>query len=262
MNRRARLASFLTRTRSAQLVAIGALSALLVAGSGYFAPARHELNERDVAEAIKQALGSATPGPNLAIAAFNNVRESVVMVKTRAAGEAALQPRGSGVLLDSGSSVITSLHVVRDAVQIMVVFFDGEEVPGYVGRTDGAFDVALLNVVSSGRKPAVLASAKDLKVGDDAFVVGSPLGLSNTLSVGAISRLGSTFQPAYQDEPLRGLIQFDATVYPGNSGGALINRRGEVIAIVTAVANPVGVSGIGFAVPMDAAASASGSNPF
>jgi S1-C subfamily serine protease len=262
MGRRARLARVIARTRSAQLIAVGALSALLVAGSGYLAPARHELTERDVAEAVKQAMASASPRPNLAIAAFKDVKESIVMVKTRAAGEMALEPRGSGVLLDSGSSVMTSLHVVRDVAQISVVFFDGEEVSAYLGRTDATFDVALLNVLSSGRRPAVLASAKDLKVGDDAFIVGSPLGLSNTLSVGAISRLGTTFQPTYQTEPLRGLIQFDATVYPGNAGGALINRRGEVIGIVTAVANPAGVSGIGFAVPIDGAASAAGSNPF
>ena len=166
------------------------------------------------------------------------------------------------MLLDSGSSVMTSLHVVRDAAQIMVVFFDGEEVPAAIRTRDRGFDVAMLDIVATGRKPAVLASAKDLRVGDDAFIVGSPLGLSNTLSVGVVSRLGSSFQPTYQTEALHGLIQFDATVYPGNSGGALINRRGEVIGLVTAVANPSGMSGIGFAVPIDGAASAAGSNPF
>lgn len=207
-------------------------------------------------------MASATPRPNLAIAAFNTVRESIVLIKTRDDPGAPLEPRGSGVLLDSGTSVMTSLHVVNAAAQITVVFFDGEEVPASIRARDGAFDVAILNIVSLGRRPAVLATAKDLKVGDDAFIVGSPLGLNNTLSVGVISRLGSSFQPSYQAEPLRGLIQFDATVYPGNSGGALINRRGEVIGLVTAVANSSGPSGIGFAVPIDGAASAAGSNPF
>jgi serine protease DegQ len=233
-----------------------------MAVSAYLAPPRTALTQADVAEAIKQAMASATPRPNLAVAAFNTVRESVVLIKTRDKGETALQARGSGVLLDSGSSVMTSLHVVRDAAQITVVFFDGDEVPASIRTTDRGFDVAILDIVATGRKPAVLASAKDLKVGDDAFIVGSPLGFSNTLSVGVVSRLGSTFQPTYQAEPLHGLIQFDATVYPGNAGGALINRRGEVIGLVTTGANPVGMSGIGFAVPIDGAASAAGSNPF
>lgn len=241
---------------------MGAVAVLLVAGSAVFSSPRKTLTEADVAEAIKQAMVSATPRPNLAIAAFNTVKESLVLVKTRDSGETALAARGSGVLLDSGSSVMTSLHVVRDAAQITVVFFDGEEVPASIRTRDRGFDVAILDIVAIGRRPAVLASAKDLKVGDDAFIVGSPLGLSNTLSVGVVSRLGSTFQPTYQDEPLRGLIQFDATVYPGNSGGALINRRGEVIGLIAAGVNPVGMSGIGFAVPIDGAASAAGSNPF
>lgn len=242
---------------------VGAFTAVFVAGSAYLlTPHRQPLTEGDVAEAIKQAIASATPKPNLAIAAFSAVRESVVLVKTRDSGATALEPRGSGVLLDSGTSVMTSLHVVSGAAQITVVFFDGEEVPAAIRTRDRGFDVAILDIVSAGRRPAVLASAKDLKVGDDAFIVGSPLGLTNSLSVGVISRLGSTFQPTYQTEPLGGLIQFDATIYPGNAGGALINRRGEVIGLVTAGVNPTGVSGIGFAVPIDGAASAAGSNPF
>jgi S1-C subfamily serine protease len=92
------------------------------------------------------------------------------------------------------------------------------------------------------------------------MVVGSPLGLGNGLSVGTVSRLGTIVQPAWGGQPIGGLIQFNAAVYPGNSGGPLVNRRGEVIGIVIVAANEL--TGVGFAVPIDAAASVAGSNPF
>ncbi len=241
---------------------MSALIGLLIASLSTSLTATRQLSEADVAVSIKQALASATPRPNLAIAAYEGIKQSVVLVKTRSAAEPELRARGSGVLLDAGETILTSLHVVRDAVEITVVFFDGQEVPAALGEAAPDYDIAVLDAAGIGQKPAVFAGTKHLKVGDEAFVVGSPLGLSNSLSVGVISKLESTFQPSWQTKPLTGLIQFSAAVYPGNSGGALVNRRGEVIAIVTAVADPVGVSGIGFAVPIEGAASAAGSNPF
>jgi len=253
----------LPRARAPALVVAGALLAILgIALGGALAQAPSRLTQTDVDKQITQALASATPKPNVAIAAYEGIKESVVQVKVRGRDESATQPRGAGVLLDTGGMVLTSLHVVRDAIEITVVFFDGEEADAVLGVSDLEFDVALLEVGASGRRPAVLASAKDLRVGGEAFVVGSPLGLRNSLTVGVISRLGSSFQPPWQSRPIGGLIQFDAALYPGNSGGPLVNRRGEVIGIVTGGANPVGLSGIGFAVPIDSAASAAGSNPF
>jgi S1-C subfamily serine protease len=95
-------------------------------------------------------------------------------------------------------------------------------------------------------------------------VVGNPFGLSNSLSVGAISGLNRTFVPK-SGEPMSGLIQFDAAVNPGNSGGPLLNRDGEVVGIVTALINPTDQDvfiGIGFAVPIDVAAGAAGEPPY
>jgi S1-C subfamily serine protease len=218
------------------------------------------LTEAQIAETIKFALASATPKPNIAIAAFANINESVVMVKTRSAAESNLQPRGSGVLVDTDGAIVTSLEVVRDAVEIRVVFFNGEEVPAVLETTLREIDIAVLDT-DGARKPATLNTPR-LKVGDEAFVVGSPLGLRNSLSAGIISRLESTFQPSGRTEPFRGLIQFDAAVYPGNLGGALVNRRGEVIGIVTIVPSTGAVSGIGFAVPIAGTGGATGSPPF
>ena len=260
-----RIARARSRTRGAQLVAAGSLVTLAIIGlNSVVAPASPRLTGADVDKAIKQALASATPKPNVAIEAYEKIKESVVQVKTRSAGQSVAQPRGAGILLDTGGTILTSLHILRGADEIAVVYFDGEEAPAVIAASQPEFDVALLAAAQAGRKPAVLASPKSLRVGAEAIVVGSPMGLRNSLSVGVVSALGRSVQPAWQTQPLRGLIQLDAAVYPGNSGGPLINRAGEVIGIVIAVADGFGpdVPGIGFAVPIDAAASAAGSNPF
>jgi S1-C subfamily serine protease len=260
---RARARALAQRTQRAQLVLMSILGTLAIIGvTNTLAPAPARLSERDVSEAIKTALASATPKPNVAIAAYEAVKESMVLVKTRSGDETAARVRGSGVLLDSGGRILTSLHILRDAAEIKIVFFDGEEWAAVIGDTQAEFDVAVLELGSFGRKPATLASAKGLKVGDQAIVVASPLGQQNSLTVGVISKLGSTFQPPWPGQGLGGLIQFDATLYPESSGGALVNGHGEVVAIVTGGPSLTGLSGLGFAVPIDAAASAAGAAPF
>ena len=108
--------------------------------------------------------------------------------------------------------------------------------------------------------PAVLGSTGGLEVGDDAFAVGHPLGLIGSLTAGVISGLDRSI-PADDGSTMQGLIQFDAAVNPGSSGGPLLNRNGQVIGIVTALANPSHQGyfiGIGFAVPIGAATGAAG----
>jgi S1-C subfamily serine protease len=259
---RDRLSSLRSRSRGAELLAAGAVVALTVVGIvNAVTPPPAQLAQSDVDRSIRDALASATPKPNVAVAAFNTIKDSVVLIKTRNRGETAVQARGSGFLLDSGGTVVTSLHVVKDAIEITVVFADGEETSGTLAETRVDFDIALLDVIASGRKPATLASPKDLRVGDEAIAVGSPLGQRNSLAVGVISKLGSTTPVAWSSDPIGGLIQFDAAMYPENSGGPLVNRRGEVIGVVM-VPHTTGMAGMGFAVPIDSAASVSGSNPF
>ncbi len=113
--------------------------------------------------------------------------------------------------------------------------------------------------------PATLGSPASLQVGDEAIVIGNPFGLRHTVTAGVISGLNRSFKLPNTENPVEGLIQFDAAVNPGNSGGPLLNRDGEVVGIVTALANPTDQSvfiGIGFAVPIDVAASVAGSPPF
>lgn len=112
--------------------------------------------------------------------------------------------------------------------------------------------------------PATLASSAMLHVGDEVVAVGSPFGITDSLSSGVVSGLGRSFQSPDTGQELNNLIQFDAAVNPGNSGGPLVDRNGEVVGIVTALLNPTGENvfiGIGFAVTIETAAGAAGAPP-
>jgi S1-C subfamily serine protease len=103
-----------------------------------------------------------------------------------------------------------------------------------------------------------------LRVGDEAYAVGNPLGLAASMSAGVISGFNRSIPVEDSDRRLERLIQFDTAVNPGNSGGPLLNRQGHVVGIVTALANPSGqrfFTGIGFAVPIGTAVSAAGGGP-
>jgi S1-C subfamily serine protease len=113
--------------------------------------------------------------------------------------------------------------------------------------------------------PATLGNPNAMSVGDEAFAVGNPYGLYGSMSAGVISGFERSFRPEDSEQRLDGLIQIDAAVNPGNSGGPLLNRYGQVVGIVVGIVNPTEDDffiGIGFAVPIEVAASAAGSPPY
>ncbi|MDQ3097254.1 MAG: trypsin-like peptidase domain-containing protein, partial [Chloroflexota bacterium] len=231
------------------LLLVAAVVITLLAVRSLSAPA--PLSVRDVEATIGRVLASATPSPPAAVAIYEQVRHSVVQVRVRVAGQGGTFG-GSGVILDISGRILTSLHVVRGASEITLTFSDGTESPARIEAERPENDIALLQALRPPPDlvPATLGDPRSVRVGDDAIVVGNPLGLTRSLSTGSISGLDRQFQ-AGRGEVLSGLIQFDAAVNPGNSGGPLLNRSGDVIGIVTGLANPVGrdvFSGIAFAV--------------
>jgi S1-C subfamily serine protease len=167
------------------------------------------------------------------------------------------------VVVDADGDVLTAAHVVAHATSIQVTFADGTASGARVVSSEPANDIAVLSAQQppSVIVPAVLGSSGGLRVGDAAFAAGNPLGLAGSLTAGVISGLDRAVALGGGAGSLQGLIQFDAAVNPGSSGGPLLNRNGQVVGIVTGLVNAAGqdaFAGIGFAVPIATAGGAAG----
>jgi S1-C subfamily serine protease len=267
---RRHLPRLFTYGRSTLLFALGALAAFVaVLLYNVFVPTPPQLTTREVNDSIVQALASATPPPAYSARVYRVIRPSLVFIETEApddSGEAG-HGIGSGVVINSGGDILTSLHVVAKASDIQVFFADSTQSSARVIVQRPELDIAVLRAdqFPADLVPAILGNPNAMRVGDEAFVVGNPLGLYSSMSAGVISGFDRSFRPQNSDQKLNGLIQIDAAVNPGNSGGPLLNRHGQVIGIVTALANPTEQDvfiGIGFAVPINIAGGAAGLPPY
>ncbi len=154
---------------------------------------------------------------------------------------------GSGCLISAEGHIITNNHVVAGATEIAVRLADGREVPGEVIGADPATDLAIVRIEGDGLPWLRWGDSAALRIGEWVLAIGSPFGLSHTVTAGIVSATGrsETGIIGYED-----LIQTDAAINPGNSGGPLVNLRGELVGINTAIASQSGGSvGVGFAVP-------------
>ena len=221
------------------------------------------ITRTDVNNAVQAGIDQArqqdrnTP-PDAAVA-YRTILPSLVTITTVHApgGKNAL---GAGVVINAQGAVMTALHVVEGGGQIQVRFADGTVSPAKVTTSQRNNDIAVLAVskLPDVIVPAVLGGGA--QVGDAVFPVGHPLGLEDSLTAGVVSALGRSIRTE-DGRTLNGLIQFDAAVNPGNSGGPLLDRDGHVIGIVTGLANPSQQAyfvGIGFAVPIGTAGGAAG----
>ena len=196
---------------------------------------------------------------------YAKVAPSVVQIKAQSA-DGKLSDLGSGVVIDDAGDILTALHVVQNAQRLTVVFADGTESSAVIISEVAESDIAALRPANTPAQlqAATLGNPSALRIGDDAIVVGNPFALTRSLTTGVISGLDRSVQAPNQGRTLSGLIQFDAAVNPGSSGGPLVNRDGEVVGIVTGLVNPTGqpaFSGVGFAVTIDTAAGALGVPP-
>jgi S1-C subfamily serine protease len=174
---------------------------------------------------------------------------------------------GSGVVVDESGKILTALHVISSTDRWVVRFADGSKSEADFVGSQPENDLAVLQPrhLPDEQPSAVLTSTAGLKPGDEVVATGFPFGIGPSVTAGVVSGLGREFtDPDNEGVKLSNLIQFDAAVNPGNSGGPLVNRDGEVVGIVTAIANPSGArvfAGIGFAVPIENAMRAIGENP-
>jgi S1-C subfamily serine protease len=231
-------------------------------------PYPQPLTTSQVDAAISSAMASATPPPAISDQVYQAILPSLVVVQTRSrlSGGGAEDGLGSGVIINASGEILTCLHVVNDVDSITVTFYDGTQSSAQMMSSSPQSDIAVLQTAQLPAQvvPAVLGDLHAMRVGDEAYVVGNPFGLYQSMSSGIISGFGRDFQSPLGNQTLHGLIQVDTAINPGNSGGPLLNRYGQVIGIVEGIVNPVGQDffvGIGFAVPIDVAGAAAGLPP-
>ena len=228
-------------------------------------PANH-ITQGEVNDAILSAMASATPRPAYSQEVYRIIQPSVVLIEVEFKyGQEGL---GSGVIVDDAGDILTSLHVVANAEKISITFADGTRSDGSVASAQPENDIAVLQATTLPQLfvPATLGNPRALQVGDEAYVVGNPFGLYSSMSAGVVSGFDRTFQPRESTVKLQGLIQIDAAVNPGNSGGPLLNRYGQVVGIVTGILTPTQAGnffvGIAFAMPITTAAGGLGLPPY
>lgn len=269
--RRLRQLSLLAR-RALPILAGVAMTLLALYLYNFFFPPPAPLSPREVDTVVDAAIAEITPMPAFSAYVYQAIRPSLVLVQvatppdTTDAGESDGENGGglgSGVVIDNMGSILTSLHVVTNSLAITVTFADGVASPAQIVEARPELDIAILSpqFPPGLLVPAVLGNPAALNVGDEAYAVGHPLGLYASMSAGVISGFDRTFRPPDGGQRLEGLIQIDAAVNPGNSGGPLLNRYGHVVGVVTGLANPTDENffiGIGFAVPINVAVGGSG----
>ena len=222
----------------------------------------NDSGSRATPTATSRPTGTTRPDA-ISVAVYKKIQPSIVYIETRTTGDDG--SLGSGVIVNEEGQILTALHVVHNATAIQVTFADGTRSSAAVVGTDPEHDIAVLDPETGPEVivPAVLGGG--VRVGDEAFPVGNPFGFVSSITAGVVSGLDRSIGRADGTGQLSGLIQFDAAANPGNSGGPLVTADGEVVGIVTGIFNPTDKRvfiGIGFAVPIENAASAFGTPPF
>jgi S1-C subfamily serine protease len=257
--------------RRFKVAGLGFLAVLAAIALWTLAPQRG-LTQADVEAAVQKVLDAQQPAPTAA-EAYESILPSVVLVRGLPDAPDADVPSGresqsgTGVVIVDTGIILTNLHVVHGAKSIKVVFHDGLESDAVVVAVQPEHDLAVLQAktIPDDLYAATLRSTQGLRPGEQVVAVGFPFGIGPSASSGVISGLGREYQTVDGKRVLTNLIQFDAAVNPGNSGGPLVTLEGEVIGIVTGLLNPTEhrvFIGIGFAVPIENAAGAVGLSPF
>ena len=223
------------------LLAAGLLGGMV--GAGSVAMADDEATSTIVQQST--TAGSAATSPDTEAAA-RAILPSVVQVQ-------AGRSTGSGFVIDGTGHVITNQHVVDGTSRVSLLLSDGRRVSAQVVGGNEREDIAVLRIGGNAPAAAQLGTSAALRIGQPVIAVGSPLGLSGTVTAGIISAVDRTSRLGGGTRPM---VQTDASINPGNSGGPLVDLQGRVVGVNTAIATTSARSGnigIGFAVPVDRA---------
>ncbi len=266
-----RVARFYRRFERPLLVLFSAALALaLMIAWTQTRPTARALTQKDIDQAVLHTL-ETNPLPSMAARAYEAIRGSVVRVNGIARDpeneDKSVRGVGTGVVIVDKGIILTNLHVVAGAERIRVTFHDGMESDAVIIGVQAEDDLAVIQAKSipDDLAAATLRSTADLAPGDYVVAVGFPFGIGPSASAGVVSGLKREYRSPEGKRQLTNLIQFDAAVNPGNSGGPLVTADGEVVGIVTGILNPTEQRvfiGIGFAVPIENAAAAVGISPF
>jgi S1-C subfamily serine protease len=251
------------------------LLAALAGAPGWLRTPPRPLTIEQIDAAIRDSI-TRTPLSSAAADAYEAVLPSVVRIDGEQAGEAGARPGkstetghsvGTGVVIVDRGLILTALHVVDGASHLRVSFADGTESDAFVVSRQPENDLAVLQArtLPDDLQAATMESSAGLAPGDEVIAVGFPFGIGPSVSAGVVSGLDREFRSPGGGRVINHLIQFDAAANPGNSGGPLVTLSGHVVGIITAIMNPSAQRtfiGIGFAVPIDSAATAAGMPPF
>jgi S1-C subfamily serine protease len=227
--------------------------------------------------ATQQAVPSFTPGPAEAVSGqaapsqaenpptapqsalvelYHQVNPGVVNIQVYVQRQGVTgQGAGSGFIIDDQGHIVTNNHVVAEARQVTVIFYNGTEAPAKIIGTDPDSDLAVVQVdtLAGDAHPLALGDSDQAQVGEGVVAIGNPFGLGSSLTTGIVSALGRTIPTGVTPFSIPQAIQTDAAINPGNSGGPLIDLEGQVIGVNAQIAtNGTQVnSGVGFAIPVN-----------
>jgi len=197
----------------------------------------------------------SNPTSHLSLAdLFSKSQDGVVQIIVhRSSDNSSDRVIGSGIVYDLRGNIITNNHVVEQSQKIRVVFHEGESYSATVVGTDPFADLAVIKVDADPQTlhPLPLGDSSKLRIGNEVIAIGSPFGLTGSMTSGIVSQLGRILNPPNIGAfSIPNVIQTDTAINPGNSGGPLLNDRGEVVGVNTAIQTQTGeFSGVGFAIP-------------
>ncbi|WP_254510150.1 S1C family serine protease [Anatilimnocola floriformis] len=204
-------------------------------------------------------LADLTPEERVNIAVYEKCNRHVVHITTKSARaellilEVPTEGTGSGSVLDKNGHILTNYHVVEGANEIKVTLYDNETYTAKLIGHDAPNDIAVLKIAApvDSLNPVEFGDSARLKVGQQIYAIGNPFGLERTMTTGIISSLNRSL-PSKSGRTMKSIIQIDAALNRGNSGGPLLDSRGRLIGMNTAIASSTGENtGVGFAIPSD-----------